>query len=153
MPLTLYLDTSIYGGFYDDEFKLWTQTLFQQIFDGEHVVASSSIVLDELESAPERIQSLITRIPKETYRHYEVTTETINLAVDYIRQGVVGKTSYYDCLHIAIATIMEADYLVSWNFKHIVNVIRIRGYNDVNVSNGYRTLEIRSPRDIIYYEG
>ena len=57
MPLTLYLDTSVYGGYYDDEFKLWTQTLFQQIFDGEHVVASSSIVLDELESAPERIQS------------------------------------------------------------------------------------------------
>ena len=76
----------------------------------------------------------------------------ISLASEYIRQGVIGQTSYRDCLHIAIATIVGADYLVSWNFKHIVNVIRIRGYNDVNVSNGYRTLEIRSPRDIIYYE-
>jgi len=53
--------------------------------------------------------------------------EAINLATEYIDESVVGKTSYADCLHIALATIYQADLLVSWNFKHIVNVERIRG--------------------------
>ena len=152
MPLKLYLDTSIYGGYYDDEFTLWTRTLIQQVCDGEHIAMASSVVLDELQAAPERIKTVFAEIPIDYYQQYDITTEMISLATDYIRQGVVGQTSYRDCLHIAAATIVQADYLVSWNFKHIVNVIRIRGYNDVNVSNGYRTLEIRSPREIIYYE-
>ncbi len=60
----------------------------------------------------------------------------------------VGKTSMDDCIHIAVATLSEVDILVSWNFKHIVNVCRIRGYNSVNLRLGYSTLEIRSPREI-----
>ncbi|EFK57132.1 hypothetical protein ACFU8T_07295 [Sphingobacterium spiritivorum] len=74
------------------------------------------------------------------------------MATAYLREKVVGKTSYADCLHIALATICKADYLISWNFKYIVNVDRIRGYNAVNIKNGYKQLEIRSPRDFIKYE-
>ncbi len=151
MPLKLYLDTSIYGGYYDDEFSLWTRSLINQVYAGEHIALASSVILDELQEAPDRIKEVFAEIPDDYYHQYDITTEMISLAADYIRQGVVGQTSYRDCLHIAAATIVEADYLVSWNFKHIVNVIRIRGYNDVNVNNGYRTLEIRSPREIIYH--
>lgn len=78
--------------------------------------------------------------------------EAVNLASGYIDEKVVGQTSYADCLHIALATINRADYLISWNFKHIVNVQRIRGYNAINLKNGYKLLEIRSPRDFIQYE-
>jgi hypothetical protein len=74
------------------------------------------------------------------------------LATTYIEEKVVGKTSYDDCLHIALATIHKADYLASWNFKHIVNVDKIRGYNSVNIKLGYKTLEIRTPRELIKYE-
>jgi hypothetical protein len=55
-------------------------------------------------------------------------------------------------LHIALATIHKADYLVSWNFKHIVNVQRIQNYNSINLKSGYKFLEIRSPREFAYYE-
>jgi hypothetical protein len=44
------------------------------------------------------------------------------------------------------------DLLVSWNFKHIVNVYRIRGYNSVNLKMGYATLSIHSPKEIVGYE-
>ncbi len=57
--------------------------------------------------------------------------------------------SIEDCRHIAAATLSKVDYLVSWNFKHILNVFRIRGYNAVNIKNGYVQLDIRSPKDII----
>lgn len=81
-----------------------------------------------------------------------ITDEAIKLAKQYVHENVVGKTSFDDCLHIAVATIQKADILVSWNFKHIVNVYRIRGYNSVNLRAGYQTLEIRSPNEIIGYE-
>ena len=73
------------------------------------------------------------------------------MALKYIDEKVVRKTSYTDCLHIALATIYQADLLVSWNFKHIVNIERIRGYNSINIKNGYKQLEIRSPRDLMNY--
>jgi len=65
---------------------------------------------------------------------------------------VVGKSSRADCFHIAIATIRKADLFVSWNFKHIVNIERIHGYNAVNLKNGFQTLEIRNPREAFDYE-
>ena len=82
----------------------------------------------------------------------DTTAETVDLAMEYISEKVVGQTSYADCLHIAIATINRADFLVSWNFRHIVNVERIRGYNSINIKNGYKQLEIRSPREFEKYE-
>jgi len=78
--------------------------------------------------------------------------ETANLAKKYIYKGVVGTTSYADCLHIALATKHNTNILISWNFKHIVNVDRIVGYNSVNISEGYKPIDIRSPRELINYE-
>jgi len=72
------------------------------------------------------------------------------LADKYIAEKVVGKTSLNDCRHIALATINKVDVLASWNFKHIVNLTRIKGYNAVNLKNGYITLEIRNPKDLVY---
>jgi len=54
--------------------------------------------------------------------------------------------------YIAIATILKADLLVSWNFKHIVNIKRIHGYDAVNLINDYQILEIRNPREVFDYE-
>ena len=70
----------------------------------------------------------------------------------YIAENVVGKTSREDCFHIALATIHKVDVLVSWTFKHIINIARIRGYNAVNIKLGYTEIEIRSPKEIVNYE-
>ena len=82
----------------------------------------------------------------------ELTAEAILLADTYIKEKVVGKTSLEDCRHIALATINKLDVLASWNFKHIVNLDRIKGYNSVNYRLGYPMIEIRSPKDLIHYE-
>lgn len=98
------------------------------------------------------MRQLVKQLKAEFTEFLEITDETVELATEYILEKVVGKTSYADCLHIALATINHADYLLSWNFKHIVNVQRIRGYNSINIKNGYKQLEIRSPRDFINYD-
>lgn len=102
--------------------------------------------------APKRVRDFFKDLPKENLELIFVTEEAIKLAGNYIDQNVVGKTSFDDCVHIALASINKVDILVSWNFKHIVNVYRIRGYNSVNLRSGYQTLEIRSPKDIIQHE-
>ena len=88
-------------------------------------------------------------IPNDQIEFIDSTIEAENLADLYIHEKVVGHTSRADCLHIAMATLNNADILISWNFKHIVNVHRIRGYNSVNYRQGYKMLEIRSPREIL----
>ena len=98
------------------------------------------------------MRQLIQHLKAEFTEFLEITDEALELATEYIEQRVVGKTSYADCLHISLATINHADYLLSRNFKHIVNVQRIRGYNSINIKKGYKQLEIRSPRYFINYD-
>ena len=148
----IYLDTSVFGGFYDSDFEEETQILFEKINLGQFQVIYSNTTEEELLGAPERVQELLPNIPERLKTRVELTEEVVNLADTYLAENVVGKTSRSDCFHIAMATIYEVDILVSWNFKHIVNVKRIRGYNAVNMKLGYKTIDIRSPKEIIYNE-
>ena len=147
--LTLFLDTSVIGGYFDKEFEQDTRPLFQNIKDGKYIAFVSNLVRDELKKAPENVRNIMKELD---YKLIEVTPECKSLADEYIKEKVVGKTSKDDCVHIATATINNIDILVSWNFKHIVNVKRIRGYNFVNIKNGYRQLEIRNPKEVTIYE-
>lgn len=149
--LRIYIDTSVIGGYFDDEFNADTRLLFEEILRGEYKLVISDLTIRELVNAPERVRTLLRDL-KIDFEVIAVTQESIDLASDYINEKVVGQTSLDDCIHIATATIHKLDLLVSWNFKHIVNVIRIRGYNSINLRNGYSTLEIRSPKDLINYE-
>jgi hypothetical protein len=106
----------------------------------------------ELTFAPEKVKQLLHRYSPENFERINLTQEAIELANIYITEKVVGKTSLEDCRHIALATIHKVDVLASWNFKHIVNLERIKGYNSVNLRYGYQMLEIRSPKDLLRYE-
>lgn len=152
MKQRIYIDTSVFGGHFDEEFKDHIIPLFDRIKDGEFIVIYSTVTQDELENAPEKVKELVKSLRADLTEFIETTEEAIDLATEYISENVVGLTSYADCLHIALATINRADFLVSWNFKHIVNLERIRGYNSINIKNGYKQLEIRSPREFEKYE-
>ncbi|MEX0810726.1 MAG: hypothetical protein WD048_00830 [Chitinophagales bacterium] len=145
----LYFDTSVFGGVHDKEFEKETKQLFKMVKQGKVICLYSDIVEVEIETAPKTVKAHFTQIPNDCKEYLEINETAENLARQYIKEKVVGKTSLNDCRHIAIATIQKADFLVSWNFKHIVNVFRIQGYNSVNLKNGYKQLEIRSPKDII----
>jgi hypothetical protein len=111
----------------------------------------SDVLFDELENAPSNVKSLLDNYDENSLERVFLTEEARELADKYIAENVVGKTSLDDCRHIALATINKVDVLASWNFKHIVNLTRIKGYNAVNLKNGYITLEIRNPKDLIDY--
>ena len=88
-------------------------------------------------------------IPKQHRIPVGTSDEAMALAETYINEGALTNKSYNDALHIAIATLNNSDVLASWNFKHIVNLDRIRLYNSINMRLGYRLIEIRTPREIL----
>jgi len=126
--------------------------LFDKIAQGEYTVIYSKLIDIELIYAPERVKKLATGLSRERLEFVDISDEAVELAESYLKENVVGKTSRTDCIHIALATLNHADILVSWNFKHIVNINRIRGYNAVNYKLGNKILEIRTPREILIYE-
>jgi predicted nucleic acid-binding protein len=149
--LVIYIDTSVIGGYFDIEFAKVTNLLFDKFLEGEYGFVISDLTLQELNGAPAKVKNLIKNLALKP-QIVAITTEAITLAEQYLKEKVVGETSKDDCLHIALATINKVDILVSWNFKHIVNIKRIRGYNALNILNGYPPIEIRSPKDIVDYE-
>ena len=147
----IYIDTSVVGGFFDTEFEKETKMLFRRLENKEIIFIISEVLTGELEDAPKNVRTLLDDYNYDCFEKVPLTDEARELADKYIAENVVGKTSYNDCCHIALATIHRVDVLASWNFKHIVNLVRIRGYNGVNLKNGYPTIEIRNPRELVDY--
>jgi len=152
MRQRIYIDTSVIGGYFDAPLQESTRQLFECIQNGEFTVLLSTVTQDELENAPTHVQELVKNIKNDFVEILLISDEAIDLANEYIEKKVVGQTNFTDCLHIALATIHRADFLISWNFRHIVNVRRIMGYNSINIKSGYKQLEIRSPRDFEKYD-
>ncbi len=148
----IYIDTSVFGGYFDAEFEESTKPFFERILKQKIKIIISEVLELELYKAPEHIIDFYESIPEEIIEKVELTNEASELAEKYIIEKVVGKTSRADCQHIAIATIYKADVLASWNFKHIVNLEKIRGYNSINFREGYPMIEIRTPKEIFGYE-
>ncbi|MCX6257848.1 MAG: PIN domain protein [Bacteroidia bacterium] len=153
MKPRVYIDTSVIGGYFDDEFSIWSKKLIGQILTGELIALISDITIDEISDAPMNVQSILAQILNSKNRELlSADDECRELADAYIIECAVSEKFYEDALHIALATIHSATVLTSWNFKHIVNLSRIRLYNSVNIKKGYSFVEIRSPRDIIKEE-
>lgn len=147
--MTVYTDTSTIGGCFDKEFQEWSVALVEEFKVGKKLIMLSDLTLQELELARDEVRGKIKEISKQYQIGIGVTDETIELAETYINEGALTIKSYNDALHIALATLNNADVLASWNFKHIVNLNRIRLYNSINLKLGYRMIEIRTPREIL----
>jgi len=151
MKQRIYIDTSIVGGFFDEEFATETKALFERLKTKEIVFVVSEVLKQELEKAPKHVQELLNKYDDDCFEQVPLTDEASALASCYIAENVVGKTCLDDCKHIAIATLSKVDVLASWNFKHIVNLDKIKGYNSVNMKKGYAVIEIRNPKELINY--
>lgn len=149
MKQKIYIDTSVVVGYFDEEFKEDTALFFDRLDRYEVLFVVSDLLDLELLYAPAHVKNHLLRYSADKFVRIELTQEAIDLADAYIREKVVGKTSLTDSRLIALATINKVDVLASWNFKHIVNLDRIKGYNSVNLRLGYAMIEIRSPKELI----
>lgn len=148
--MKFYVDTSVWGGENDKDFEEWTKPFFEQARQGKFIIVLSDVTIRELENAPDEIKKIPETIPPEFLELTEISEEQLELASKYIQEGALTEKSETDAQHIAIATILKVDTLISWNFRHMVNFFKIRQYNSINLKYGYSTIDIRTPKEIIY---
>ena len=126
------------------------QTMFWASKAREILYCLTDLTLRELIQAPEGVRKLTETIPDQYLELPSLTEEAEILASHYISDGVLTPKFESDAQHISMATILKVDSVVSWNFKHMVNFFRIKQYNSINLKFGYQTIDIRTPKEVIY---
>ena len=128
-----------------------TQSLFDPKIRSQYEFYVSVVVIREIERAPiqkqKELKEQIMDVPV-----LELTKGADLLAEAYIRSKVLPASSLEDAQHVAIATTHNLDAVVSWNYKDLVNLRRVKLLNLVNEEMGYKHIEIVSPREVIGYE-
>lgn len=148
--IRVYCDTSVFGGVLDEEFAAATKRFFDGVKKGRYMILVSPVILDELSRAPRRVQQVLEGLPESSVETPAVSDEARRLGQAYLTAGVLGQASRGHATHVATASVAGADLILSWNFRHIVNYERIQKFNAVNLLNGYRALDVRSPQELGY---
>jgi len=146
----VYVDTSVFGGTEDEEFREPSRRFFERVRCGEYKVIVSPVTYGELQQAPDALHRVVDDLPEAAVEHVALSQEARELAQAYVDAGVVSESSLGDTAHVATATVARADLIVSWNFRHIVNFDRIRKFNAVNLMMGYPMLSVCSPMEVAY---
>ena len=149
--MKFYLDTSVFGGYWDDIFKKDTVALFEYAKDSNVELIYSEITARELVPAPQRVRRLAEEIEQLEggIKLIKMNHEAETLAENYVREGALSEKCRNDARHIALATVHEVNVLVSWNFKHMVNFMRIEQYKAINSKLGYSKIDIRTPKEVL----
>lgn len=135
--LRIYTDTCVIGGCFDDEFKDDSLKFIKLVKRGNLKMLLSEIVIQELNNAPQKVQDVLKLLSEDMIEIVELTQEALVLRDAYLAEGILGQKSANDALHVALATISRADAIVSWNFKHIVRLDKMKAFNQINLLNGY----------------
>lgn len=149
--MRVYADTSVFGGACDREFEPFSVLFFERVCAGAVELFVSSVTLDELEGAPENVRVFFEGISPFVPR-LEIGEDAYALRQAYLRACVVSPKWAADALHVAVASVSGCRAVVSWNFKHIVNLRRIPLYNGVNLTEGYGPIAIHTPPEVVSYE-
>jgi len=115
---------------------------------GQVFLLLSDLVYEELMDAPDAVREILETVPLTHIWTVPLTEEVRRLQNAYLEAGIVAPSSRTDATHVALATISGADAIVSWNFKHIVQLGKMKAYNEVNKTLGYPHLDIVSPREL-----
>jgi len=150
--MKFYIDTSVFGGYYDLKFLEDTRAFFRYALESNSELLYSDITEEELKGAPQNVRELEKDLKVEGIRMrlIEIDEEAEILARHYIEEGALSKKCEDDARHIALVSVYGATMaLVSWNFKHMVNFMRIEKYNEINFRLGYKQIDIRSPKEML----
>ncbi len=148
----VYADTSVFGGCFDDEFTDESSRFFAAIREGRFTLVVSTTTLAELQKAPDNVRQVLTQLPPDAVEVLEFSREIARLRDAYLAAGILKPENKSDAEHIASASVADSDFVVSWNFRHIVHFEKIAKYQAVNLMNGYREIRIYSPKQVVESE-
>jgi hypothetical protein len=148
----VYVDTSVIGGCFDPEFAPWSKGLMKDFQLGNFKPVISEVVTAEIASAPKEVKAQYAQLLYWQVEFVPLTEEAKILADTYQARRILTPKFYDDGLHIGLATVAGVDVLVSWNFKHIVHLDKIQRFNAIHQEQGYKPIQIYSPREVTNYE-
>lgn len=150
MPkMLIYLDTSVASAYFDDRDMsrmLATRAFWTRMDSNEASI--SDLVIQEVRRTSDPLVRATIEGTLRPLTVLIVDDEAARLAEQYLRSGVFGPSSGIDALHVATATVTRMDFVVSWNFRHMVKIQTVQRVNSVNLAQGYRTVDIRSPLEM-----
>jgi len=149
--LRVYLDTCVFGGAFDNEFSPATQAFFAQVRSGRFRPVLSALIEDELLTAPLPVRALLDEMLPYGEMVYP-TADALQLQAAYLTAGILTPKWADDALHVALATVMQCNVIISWNFRHIVHYQKVPQYNAVNMLNGYGVIAINTPAEVLVYD-
>jgi hypothetical protein len=149
-PIRVHADTSVYGGLCDPEFARHSAAFFEAVSAGRLHLVASAVVDGEIRGAPEHVRELALEMLSAA-EFVPVTAEALELQQAYLDAGIVGRRGELDALHVAVATVAACRVIVSWNFRHIVHLSKIALYNAVNVVEGFSSIAVHSPPEVVAY--
>ena len=131
-----------------------TRRLWEMFKDGKYDVYLSTVTLREIEkcSEPKKTQ-FIDWLNEIQFTTLDITEDVTILANKIIEMGILTRKSFDDCQHIGAAIVNECDCIISWNFKHIVNIKTIHGIRAITNLEGYKNIDILSPTVLLESEG
>ena len=149
----IYLETTLFNHYFDDDRGLAhtsTVALFKEVEAEKYDAFTSTYVTDELENAPdEKRDKMIGLITEYDITVLAPSDDAVRIADLYISESIIPQKYRADGLHIAIATVNDLDMIISMNFQHIVKRKTKIGTASINALNGYRTVEIFSPMEVV----
>ncbi|OGP56869.1 MAG: hypothetical protein A2V67_18380 [Deltaproteobacteria bacterium RBG_13_61_14] len=149
--MRIYADTSVFGGVFDPEFAAASSLFLDQVKKNRFHLVISPLVEEEISEAPRRVQALYQSVAPLT-ELAPVTEAAARLQTAYLRARIVSRKWARDALHVAIASAAGCQIMVSWNFRHIVHYDKIALYNAINIREGYSSIGIHTPQEVIEYE-
>ena len=113
----------------------------------------STVTLEEIEGCPEpKSSQLFDCLEQINYTLVQINSNVAEIAEHIIEMGILTKKSYDDCQHIGAAIISECDCIISWNFKHIVNIKTISGIRAITNLKGHKPIENLNPSVLLESE-
>ena len=79
----------------------------------------------------------------------EPTPEVQALFDLYLEKGVVPPGNAEDAAHLAFASIYKMEYLCTWNFKHLANVLALRRLRQLNEKRGFFVPQVCTPEELL----
>ena len=154
--LKVYLDTSVVSYLQQEDapnrmaetLKLWKKFM-TGCYD---IFLSSMTTLEVNRCNASKLSFLNNKLREINYNEIKIGNNELNLAREIVSTGILTEKSFDDCQHIAAAVLSECDIIVSWNFKHLVNIKTIQGVRKITQLKGYKDIEIMNPTTLLEME-
>lgn len=150
----LYLDTSVISFYFAEdspEKMAITRKFFdQELVRGEYDIYLSALTIQELGNCKDpvlqdKLLEFAYGLPTQVL---EATQEINEIGQQFVMEGIIPAKYQDDGIHLAFGLLYDMDYIVSWNFKHLVKPKTKKAVRAFSIKEGYKQIEIITPEEV-----